>query len=256
MLRRKAFCLVLLAALGPVLLSLAQGPLDSPSDQEILERADRARFIDAASYMMEIAVTATRPDEEPREALLKVYIKEFEDGIRQRVEFLQPEEYRDTVYLVIDDDIYFYQFGHGLPGPLRISGQQRLFGDAGVAEAAGIIFAADYQITGQEETQLDYQHQPSLLLHLASDTAAYRLVDLWVEPETFRPKQAVLYALSEQPLRLVTYQEYAVLGDDEYVKLIVVGNLLQEGYRTVLEVTEVSVEELPDELFDPEALHG
>jgi hypothetical protein len=251
---RKVFCLVLLAALGLALLLLAQDQSpDLPSDQEILEGADRARFIDADSYVMEIAVTAERPDEEPREALLKVYIKRFPDSIRQRVEFLEPEEYRDTVYLVIGDDIYFYQYGHGLPGPLRISGQQRLFGDAGVAEAAGILFADDYQIAGQEETQLD--SQPSLLLHLASETAAYRLVDLWVDPKTFRPQQAVLYALSEQPLRRVLYQEYAALDGDGYVKLMVVEDLLREGHRTTLEITEVSVEELPDELFDPEALH-
>jgi len=252
---RRAFCLVLLAALGPVLLGLAQGPLplDSPSDQEILGQADRARFIDADSYALEIAITAERPDQERGEALLKVYVKRFPDGIRQRVEFLEPEEYRDTVYLVIGDDIYFYQFGHGLPGPLRISGQQRLFGDAGVAEAAGVLFATDYQIASRQETQLD--DQPSLLLHLQSETAAYRLIDLWVEPETFRPQQAVLYALSEQPLRRVLYKRYAALDGDGYAELMVVENLLQEGHRTVLEITEVSIEELDDELFNPEALH-
>lgn len=240
--------LLLVLALGLVTLALAQ----PPSDQEILEATDRARFIDADSYVMEIAVTAERPDDGLREALLKVYIKRFEDGIRRRVEFLEPEELRDTVYLIVGDDIYFYQYGHGLPGPLRISGQQKLFGDAGVAEAAGITFTDNYQIANQEETQLE--DQPSLLLHLESETAAYRIVDLWVEPATFKPQRAVLYALSEQPLRLVTYREYASLDDDEYVGLMVVENLLREGYRTTMEITEVSIEELPDELFDPEAL--
>ncbi|MFQ6117658.1 MAG: outer membrane lipoprotein-sorting protein [Candidatus Bipolaricaulia bacterium] len=253
-LMRRAFCLVLLAVLGLALLVLAQDQSpDLPSDQEILEQADRARFIDADSYVMEIAVAAERPEEEPREALFKVYVKKFEDGIRQRVEFLEPEDYQNTVYLVIGDDIYFYQFGHGLPSPLRISGQQRLFGDAGVAEAAGILFANNYRIASREETQLD--DQPSLLLHLESETAAYRLVDLWVEPATFRPQQAVLYALSEQPLRQILYEKYAALDGDGYAGQMVVKNLLQEGHRTTLEITEVSIEELPDELFDPASLH-
>lgn len=244
--------LLALPSLALLLLAQSQSP-DSLSTEEILEQADRARFIDADSYAMEIAVTAGRPEEEPREALLKVYLKEFEDGPRQRVEFLEPEEMQNTVYLVVGDDIYFYQFGHGLPGPLRISGQQRLFGDAGVAEAAGIIFADDYQIISREETQLE--GQPALLLHLESETASYRLVDLWVEPGTFRPQQAVLYALSEQPLRLVTYREYAALDGDGYVRLMAVENLLQEGYRTTLEITTVSIEDLPNELFDPATLH-
>lgn len=256
--RIKALLLVLIS-LALVLPAAASGP---PAE-EVLEQADRARFIDADSYVIELKVTAERPDQEPREALLKVYIKRFEDGIRQRVEFLEPEEMRDTVYLVVGDDIYFYQFGHGLREPLRISGQQKLFGDAGVAEAAGISFAEDYQVTSQEETELE--GKPALLLHLSSETAAYRLVDLWLEPKTLRPLQAVLYALSEQPLRRVLYKEYAALegngnedeneDKDEYIKLMVVENLLQQGYRTTLEVTEVSVQDLPDELFDPAALH-
>jgi len=240
--------LVLLALVLPVGAS-------GPPAEKVLEQADRARFIDADSYVLQIGVTAERPGQGPREALLKVYIKRFEEGIRQRVEFLEPEEMRDTVYLVVGDDIYFYQFGHGLQGPLRISGQQKLFGDAGVAEAAGISFARDYQIRAQEEVELG--GRAALLLRLSSATAAYRLVDLWVEPETLKPLQAVFYALSEQPLRRVLYEEYALLEDDEdeYVKLMVVENLLQRGYRTTLEVIEVSIKDLPDELFDPAALH-
>ena len=239
---------LLLPLLILVATTIAAGPTE-----DVLRQADRARFIDADSYVLQIAVTAERPDREPREALLKVYLKRFPDGIRQRVEFLAPEEMRDTVYLVVGDDIYFYQFGHGLQGPLRISGQQKLFGDAGVAEAAGINFAENYRIMAQEEAEL--RGQPTLLLHLASETAAYRLVDLWVENETLRPLQAVLYALSEQPLRRVLYRDYAVLEGDEYVKLMVVENLLQQGYRTTLEITDVEIKELPDELFDPAVLH-
>jgi len=239
---------LLLPLLILVATTIAAGPTE-----DVLRQADRARFIDADSYVLQIAVTAERPDREPREALLKVYLKRFPDGIRQRVEFLAPEEMRDTVYLVVGDDIYFYQFGHGLQGPLRISGQQKLFGDAGVAEAAGISFAENYRIMAQEEAEL--RGQPTLLLHLASETAAYRLVDLWVENETLRPLQAVLYALSEQPLRRVLYRDYAALEGDEYVKLMVVENLLQQGYRTTLEITDVEIKELPDELFDPAALH-
>lgn len=251
---RRSFCPVLLSVLGLILLVSAQAPsLVSASDQEILEQADRARFIDADSYVMLIRVTAERPDQEPREALLKVYVKGFADGPRQRVEFLKPEELQDTVYLVIGDDIYFYQFGHGLQGPLRVSGQQKLFGDAGVAEAAGIILEDDYQIASREEAQLE--GKPALLLHLRSQTAAYRLIDLWVEPDSFKPQRAVLYALSEQPLRRVLYKEYTKLNADEYAKLMVVENLLQQGYRTTLGITEVSIEELPDGLFDPAALH-
>lgn len=244
--------MLLLAACSTVL-GLA-GASPPASDQEILQQADRARFIDAESFVMLIKVWAERPGEEPKEALLKVYLKRGEEGIRQRVEFLEPEAFRDTVYLLVGDDIYFYQYGHGLPEPLRISGQQKLFGDAGVAEAAGIVFADDYSIEGQQETSL--ADRPSLLLHLKSETAAYRIVGLWVEPDSFRPQQAVLYALSEQPLRQVLYQEYAFLEDDEYVELMAVKNLLQEGHRTTLEITEVSIEALPDELFDPQALAG
>jgi outer membrane lipoprotein-sorting protein len=222
------------------------------SDQEILERVDQARFIGADSFVMTLKVTSQRPEEEVNEAVLAVYGKSFDGRVRKRIEFLETGETNGTVYLVAGVDTYFYQYGHGLEQPLRMSGQQKLFGDAGIAEAAGISFAKDYTIRSKEETTLN--EQESLLLHLESQTASYRLISLWVNKETYRPQQAILYALSGEPLKRVIYKEYDEFESDEHFRKIIIENLLQEDYLTTIEVIDISVEELPDEMFDPETL--
>lgn len=267
MLRRRAILLV--ASLLILILGLGIGALPQ-TDEELLRRADRARFLEADSYTLTIKVTVERPGEEPDQARLQVFSKRFvgdgdsENGsYRVRIEFLEPEALRGMVYLVVGDEIYFWK--PGLIQPLRVSGQQRLFGDASVIEAAGIRFTS-YEIVSREPDTLEGQEVLRLELEAKAEAeakgegegeargpVAYQQVTLWVDLD-FKPKQAVLRSLGGQPLKRVLYRRYAEHEGDELVVEQVIENLLFEEYRTVITVEEVSLEELPDELFDPEAL--
>jgi len=242
------------SAIVLLVVGLSLGAWAQVSDEGLLQRADETRFIEADSYTFLLKVIAERPGEDEelirRESLLKVYNKRFPEGMRIRVEFLEPKSMRGTVYLIIGDEIYFWQ--PGLLEPIKISGQQKLFGDVSVAEAAGISFQ-EYQVRSREEEELDGLETLKLELQ-AKDEAAFPFVTLWLESESLKPVQAVLRALSAEPLKRVGYLRYAMFGKDEYVAEITVEDLLFQGNKTLMQIAEITIEELDSALFDPERL--
>ncbi len=229
------------------------------SDEELLQKADEARFIDAESYTVLLDVIAERLAKRPdgseertqSEALLRIYNKLFPEGVRTRVEFLEPEAMHGTVYLIVGEDIFLWQ--PGLLQPIKISGQQKLFGDASVAEAAGISFQ-EYEVQARGETELNGQRALKLELTAKNSSQAFPRVTLWLDPEDLRPLQTVLAALSETPLKRVTYAQYATFEEDEYAAEIVVEDLLFQGNKTTMRTEEITIEELDDALFDPNQL--
>lgn len=243
-----------LILLGAVLGAIAVG-LQAQTDEELLKRADSARFIEAPSYLFTSKVASERPDGKGgttrSEALLKIFNKRFPEGYRVRIEFLLPESMKGSVYLIVGDDIYFWQ--PGLLKPIKLSGQQKLFGDASIAEAAGIRFSGNYAIKSKQEEKLDGRDTIKLALEATSEKVAFAKVTLWLDKKELKPLQAILHALSDEPLKKVIYPKYEKFKDDEYAAEIIIEDLLFKG-KTTITVGEIGVQELPDDLFDPEKL--
>lgn len=221
------------------------------TNEQLLEKADQARFIEANSYVLSSKVIAERPDGKG-EALMTIYNKRFAEGVRTRVEFLAPESMKGTIYLVVGEDIYFWQ--PGLLQPLKISGQQKIFGDASIAEAAGIQFSGKYAVKNKQEERLDGRDTLKLALEATSDRVAFAKVTLWLDKRELKPIQAILHAVSGEPLKKTFYTKYAKLKDDEYAEEVVVEDLLFKNFKTTIQISDVKVQELPDELFDPTKL--
>lgn len=236
------------AKLAGVLLIAFAGVLVAQTDDQLLQRADQARFIEANSYVMSSRVIAERPDGKG-EALMTIYNKRFPEGVRTRVEFLAPESLKGTVYLVVGDDIYFWQ--PGLLQPLKISGQQKIFGDASIAEAAGIQFSGKYSIKAKGDEKLDGRDTIKLSLEATSEKVAFAKVTLWLDKKELKPIQAILHAVSGEPLKKTFYVKYAKLKDDEYVAEVIVEDLLFKSFKTVIQISDIKIQELPDDLFDP-----
>ncbi len=221
------------------------------TDEQLLEKADKARFIEANSYVMSSKIIAERPDGKG-EAVMTIYNKRFPEGVRTRVEFLAPESLRGTVYLVVGDDIYFWQ--PGLLQPLKISGQQKIFGDASIAEAAGIQFSGKYVVKAKYDEKLDGRDALRLSLEATSERVAFAKVTLWLDKKELKPIQAILHAVSGEPLKRTLYTKYAKLQDDEYAAEVIVEDLLFKGFKTTIQIGDVRIQELPDDLFDPTKL--
>jgi len=234
-----------------VMLTVVSIGVAAQTDEQLLEKADQARFIEANSYVMSSKVIAERPDGKG-EAVMTIYNKRFPEGVRTRVEFLAPDSLKGTVYLVVGDDIYFWQ--PGLLQPLKISGQQKIFGDASIAEAAGVQFSGKYAIKAKQDEKLDGRDALKLSLEATTDKLAFAKVTLWLDKKELKPLQAMLHAVSGEPLKKTVYTEYARLKDDEYAEEIVVEDLLFKNFRTTIQTSDVKIQELPDDLFDPTKL--
>lgn len=77
---------------------------------------------------------------------------------------------------------------------------------------------------------------------------------LWLDKKELKTIQAILHAVSGEPLKKTLYTKYAKLKDDEYAEEIVVEDLLFKNFKTTIQISNVKVQELPDELFDPSKL--
>lgn len=262
--KRVFFILSLLMLLG---LFGAWSLSEGVSDEQILQAADRARTLEADSFAMTIEITAQRPAG-PQQATVRTLFKKFPgdggDGFRTRIEFLKPASMQGQIFLTVqnkklcqgDKSCSFFWGPNLIPGqPLKVSsGSTTVFGDSSVAETAGIRFAGNYIIKAKKETSLN--DRPALVLSLIANdpSVAFQQVTLWVEPNSFQPIQAELFALSGQPLDRVLYQEYARQGDDQYLRRQEIENLLYQGSVTQLTVLQVEIKELPDQLFLPDQL--
>ncbi|MBI1741717.1 outer membrane lipoprotein-sorting protein [Candidatus Acetothermia bacterium] len=221
------------------------------ADEQLLQNADRVRFIDAPSYVASSTVIAERPGSRG-EASLKIYSKRFLDGSRIRIEFVAPENLKGTVYLVIADDIYLWQ--PGLLQPIRISGQQKIFGDASIAEAAGIQFSGRYAVQTKQDEKLNDQDTLKLTLQATTEKVAFAKVTLWLAQKDLKPVQGILHAVSGEPLKKILYNKYAKTGDDEYAAEIAIEDLLFKNFKTTMQIPQITMQNLPDELFDPKKL--
>jgi hypothetical protein len=219
------------------------------TDEQLLQRADRVRFLEASSFLLSSKAIAERPDGRG-EALMTIYSKRFPEGVRTRIEFVAPESLKGTVYLIVGDDMYFWQ--PGLLQPLKISGQQKIFGDASIGEAAGIQFSGKYLVKSRQEEKLNDIEALKLSLEAHTERVAFPKVTLWVEKKELKPIQAILHAVSGEPLKKTIYTKYARLDGDEYAEEIVIEDLLFKNLRTTMQIiVDVKIQDLSDDLFDP-----
>ena len=233
----------------------------APSDTELLEAMDAARFLDSdTGYVVEVMdILAIRPDS-TEEATVRLSIRDKEGtDLRLRIDFLAPEESVGQSFLILEDDAVLL-CTPDLAMPLRISGGTDVFGDSTVSTTAGIQFAEEYVVISREATALNEQPVLKVELEASSLGAAYPSATVWVDPESFVPVEAILYALSGEPLNRITYDEYGVFPfedvdagfRDSYLVVQTVENLIQEGYTTVLTTSGIELDPISEALLDPD----
>jgi hypothetical protein len=235
------------------------------TNDEILQQADATRFIQADSFASQLHIVMERVDEATQsvnksEAFVLLEAKHYGSELRQRISFTKPDALKGTVYLVIGDEILFWQPTLKTPGKdvpckdeaLKISGQQKLFGDASIGEAAGIRFAGKYTVSRRTEEKLNERELIRLSLVAQSTKTAYQNVILWSDKKTFEPQRVDLFGLDpETPIKRVTYPKYDTLRGDRYASQAIVEDLLFKGQKTTITGIEIRIEPLPDARFDP-----
>lgn len=238
------------AALTLVLIfSFGALALETRTDEELLQEMDKARFLSATTTTLIVEIVAETPDE-VETALLTLYLLETDNETRIRIEFMEPEDVAGQVFLSLPEGTFLWQ--PELFEPIRTSATQAAFGDAAVAQISGVRFLDNYSITAR--TALDDGSLWELKLEALRADVAFQGVTVIVDANTFHPQKLELYAATGALLYNVLVESYADLNGDQYAEAQLVENVLLEGNRSRLTILEARVEELPAELFDPEAL--
>jgi len=239
-------------------IGFASGGFAQPDDFELLRQVDSMVFPQFTSFVEMVKVTSQTPEgveEAILEILFKMVIEEERVQRLALIKAIAPEDIKGSVYLIRsnlitgEEEVFFYK--PGLIAPLVIPGELKVFGDVGVAEAAGLAFAGSYSIEEIKESTGDL----ILELKAVSPSIAYQKVSLSVSKDDLRPKQATLSSFSGMPLKRLIYQEFTYLDSDDIMcSKILIENLLFEARSTIIEATDIREEDLPIELFSPENL--
>ncbi|MBE3599744.1 MAG: outer membrane lipoprotein-sorting protein [Limnochordaceae bacterium] len=149
-----------------------------------------------------------------------------------------------------------WMYRPGLRTPLRISAQQRVFGDAGVGEAAGILFSADYTVTEAREETLDGSPSWRLDLEARSRSAPYRRATVWIDRQQGRYRRAILYSVSGVPLKQLEYEQWGEVSGRKALVRMAVRDLLQgdQGTVTLIETVAIRARTIPPRYFRPDFL--
>jgi hypothetical protein len=243
--------LTLVALLALFMLGVRSIAQTNPTDEQLLDALDKARFLEATSFSITVEVIADRPDG-TKQATVQLFFKEIKGERYARIEFLAPEDMKGQVYLNTPQGTFFYQ--PGLATPLKISGRQQVFGDASVAETVGIQFKKNYSVKARRNATVSGKPVLEVDLIATEKSVAFQSATVTAEISTLRPLKARLFALSGDPLNDVTYQEYAELNKDSFVKKQLIENQLIKVNKTLLNITKTEAREFSDDLFDPAKL--
>lgn len=215
--------------------ALAQDP------QRILEDIYERQGLDAGSFILNLRVESF-DGKATQTAYVRVYLHATK---KQMVTFTGPERLTDQSFLVIDSNTWMYQ--KGLNRPLRISAQQKLFGEAGIAETVGIDYLHDYRVVEMEETATHYQ----LELEALEKKTAYQRARLWIGKNRVVVEKILLLSLNGQPLKELRYDNHQSLNGHEVATIEIRNLLYEKDHRTVMNYLSIQKRELPETVFDP-----
>jgi len=223
------------------------------SDAELLEAIDEARFLSTRFVSETMEIHAKRADSDVQTATVTLsYASLDSDTSSVRIEFVAPEVNAGQIFLILENESVML-CTPSLEMPLLLSGGSDVFGDSTVSTTAGIQLAGQYRIMSRvEET---FHDALALRLNLGATTpnAAYPSASIWIVPTTLQPLQLTLYALSGDALSRITFDEFGLLEDDQYLIRQTIENLLLEGYATTLTITGISTDPFPEDLLNPDA---
>jgi hypothetical protein len=224
-----------------LLIILPSGIVAADNPTELLLQAQERQNLNQDSYLLKMKSIIQDKDKTDT-AELKVYI--YQGGIKQLITFTVPKRLANNKYLVIDSNTWMYQ--QGLNRPIRISGRQKLFGDAGIGETVGINYYQNYKITNSTNHNEIYK----LDLIAKDKKSAYQQARLWITNDGYL-KKVILKALNGTPLKKITYQNYHKINNHQLADLVIT-NLMQNKERTTkLQYIDIQKKNLPAKAFQP-----
>ena len=239
------------AALGACLFAvpaLAQSPQDASAAQEILRRADEARF-PQEGFEVVVRIESVESGRRSEHRTLKVLSKGNANAI---VLTIEPASERGQIMLMKERDLWM--FLPRVSQPVRISLAQRLTGQVANGDIARANLAGDYipSLAGVEKAGADTLYV--LELTAIDRKVAYQRVRYWVRQKDFRPHRAEFYSVSNRLLKTCHYEDFRVLGGKIRPGRLVMTDALSKDTQSTLYYSDLKLRELPDQIFTKEYL--
>jgi outer membrane lipoprotein-sorting protein len=226
----------------------AQDADDDALAKSMVEKADLVRF-PQQGFEVEVAITTTKPGEEPDTRKYRVLSKGNENTI---VLVTEPAADRGQVLLMKGRDLWI--FLPTVSQPVRLGLSQRLTGQVANGDLARANFAGDYQAKLLRTEKIEGETLQVLELTAVDRGIAYHRVLYWVNPTNFRPYKAEFYSLSDRLLKTCFYQNFQQMAGRLRPTRLVMKDALRKDEESVLDYTGMRLRELPDRMFTKDFL--
>jgi outer membrane lipoprotein-sorting protein len=235
----KYFVVILTLACVP----FAHAGTKSISAEKILQYADEIRA-PQTDYMVTARIISRKPGKKDKTAVYEIFMKGRDKTV---IKTLKPEIDRGTSLLMLRYDLWV--FLKTISKPLRISLQQRLFGEAANGDIARANFSGDYEPCLKNTVTIKGRQFYVLDLTAINDRVTYHRVKLWVMKDTFYPLKGEFYAFSGKLLKICYYTKYKkILGKMRPTRLVL-DNPLVRGQRTIIDYYNMKKASFPDRVF-------
>lgn len=237
--------LILLLAMVFLCLSLAQAAFSAEeiTAQKILEYADEIRC-PQADYRVTAKIISKKPGKKDKTAVYEILMKGQDKTI---IKTLKPDIDRGTSLLMLRYDLWV--FLQNISKPLRISLQQRLFGEAANGDIARANFSGDYTPVLKDIVPIKGHDFYLLELTAKNEKVTYHKVNLWVMRSTYYPLKGEFFAFSGKLLKTCYYTNYQKVLDTIRPTRLVLDNPLIDGQKTIINYSNMDLDNFPDKLF-------
>ena len=247
--RALMFAIVLLGLTAP---AYAQTP------QDIIAGADKVRN-PGQPFRATDTLTEYVSGKPRSQSVVAVYSKEDAETrqFRNLIRFIDPP--RDAGKMALLDGRVLWFYDPGAKTSVRISPQQRLVGQASIADVLTVNFAVDYTgtLTGTEKIQ-DAARKERDCWHLdlkaATETSAYNRIEYWVEKGTYYPIKGKFYSDSGRLLKILYYRGFEEqLGHIRPTEGIVI-DAVDSSLVTTIKFGDLRFQDVPEAWFQRDFL--
>lgn len=176
---------------------------------------------------------------------------------RNLIRFDRPA--RDAGKMVLLDNRAFWFYDPASKSSVRISPQQRLTGQASVADVLTVNLALDYnsQLIGDETAQdADRKSRACahLMLRASNPLATYNRIEYWVEKGSHYPIKAKFFSDSGRLLKTLYYRDFReTLGEMRPAEAVII-DAVSTNQVTTIDFNGFAFEELPESWFQRDYL--
>ena len=222
----------------------------APDAQEILAASDAVRN-PGLPFGLTTTLIEYRSGKQTDGSTLAVYSKEDKTGgqFRSLIRFIAPARDANKLMLKNGNDLWFYDPAN--KASIRISPQQRLFGQAANGDIVTVNLAKDYKasLAAEEDTQdgeRQTRHCWKLALAAVSPDVTYHHIEMWIDTTNNRPVKARFYTESGRLLKTAYYRKYQnQLGQERPTETVIIDGL-DPNWVTVMRFSDYAKREVPE----------